>query len=310
MKVVHEGSNYVLVDIIDELPVNENYPYNWRRSARYYDIAGREIGKCYFHQKAGSYTPGMDGILNTAHFLVRKPEYNADGKWTGCGRGWPGYCYTIDVPHKPERNSDGRFVIYQCQPWDRVTWHSSDNVSGIAVGLQGLFKSKHMGRFVPFKGTDGKPSSEQFEIIETLTEEFIKPKFGLENNQLLGHFESPKPKLTCPGDMVSDWLMRKRQEVQKSTIELGPAPFPGYELDTWEQRQAALVAMGFDIGDYGPKRNGVDGMPGERTRLGFEAVERMSGLPVNGIWDPELHYWVTNWLMMLGITQTEIDNLT
>lgn len=309
MKIVHESITYKLVDVIDELPKHDNYPWNWRRSSRYFDLPGRRIVKCYFHQKGGGYVAGFGGVLRTGKFLVRNPKYNHDGKWIGNGRGWPGYSYTIDVPHIPE-SEGGKFIIYQCQPWNRVSWHSSDNKNSISVALQGYFKSKHGGRFVPYKGTSGKPSIAQMDIIEDLAENFLKPKFGLGNGQLLGHFESPKPKLTCPGDVVTKWLMQKRHEVFRTEIPIGPEPVLGYQLDTWERRQAALVAMGFDIGKYGDKQNGVDGMPGEATRLGLEAAERMAGLPVNGIWDQELHWSMTEILCIQGITQEEIEALT
>lgn len=310
MKIVHESITYKLVDAIDKLPRHSNYPWNWRRSSRYYDIPGRKIKRCYFHQKGGGYIPGFGGVLRTGRFLVLNPKYNSNGSWVGNGRGWPGYSYQVDIPHEPERE-DGKFVIYQCQPWDRVSWHTKgDNKESISVALQGLFRSKHGGRFVPYRGTDGKPSSAQMDILEDLTESFIKPKFGLGNSQLVGHFESPKPKLTCPGDDIAKWLMRKRHEVFRTSIMVERDPVIGYRLDTWERRQAALVAMGFDIGKYGEKKNGVDGMPGEKTRLGLEAVERRCGLPVNGIWDPELHRNITELLRISGVTQEEIEALT
>lgn len=310
MRTVHESITYRLVDAIDDLPRHENYPWNWRRSSRYYDIEGRKIKRCYFHQKGGGYVPGFGGVLRTCEFLIQNPKYNHAGRWVGNGRGWPAYSYTIDLPHEPVREG-GKFIIYQCQPWDRVSWHTSgDNDKSISVALQGYFKSKHGGRFVPSKGTDGKPSTAQMDIVEDLAKNFLKPKFNLTNQELLGHFEGPKPKLTCPGDAVTDWLMRKRHQVWRHEIKVGPDPAIGYQIDTWERRQAALVSMGFDIGEYGPKKNGVDGMPGEKTRLALEAVERRCGLPANGIWDPELHRSMTELLCLKGISQKEIDELT
>ena len=309
MKTVHESITYKLVYAVDKLPRHSNYPWNWRRSSRYYDVPGREITKCYFHQKGGGYIPGFGGVLRTGRFLVLNPKYDNNGRWVGNGRGWPGYSYTIDIPHRPVLE-DGKFVVYQCQDWNTVSWHSSDNRKSISIALQGNFKSKHGGRFVPYKGTNGRPSMAQIDVIEDLTESFIKPKFGIENKQLLGHFESPRPKLTCPGDDISKWLMRKRSQIFRSEILAEPDPVLGYQLDTWERRQAALVAMGYDIGEYGEKKNGVDGMPGEKTRLGLEAVERRCGLPVNGIWDHRLHWNMMELLRSEGITQEDIETLT
>ena len=310
MKIVHESITYKLVYAVDKLPRHSNYPWNWKRSSRYYDVPGREITKCYFHQKGGGYIPGFGGVLRTGRFLVLNPKYDNNGRWVGNGRGWPGYSYTMDIPHLPEME-DGKYIIYQCQDWDTVSWHTrGDNASSISVALQGFFKSKHGGRFVPYKGTDGRPSKAQMDILEDLVESFIKPKFNIDDKSLLGHFESPKPKLTCPGDDISKWLMKKRHEVFRTEIAVGSSSHSNYQLDTWERRQAALVVMGIDIGQYGEKKNGVDGMPGEKTRLGLEAVERMAGLPINGIWDVELHQCIKEWLHILGIKQEEIDDLT
>ena len=310
MKIANESITYKLVDIVDKLPRHDNYPWNWKRSSRYYDMPGRRIERCYFHQKGGGYVPGFYGVVRTANFLVQNPKYDHSGRWIGNGRGWPGYSYTIDIPHKPERK-DGKFIIYQCQPWDTVSWHTKgDNKNSMSVALQGFFKSKHGGKFIPYKGTNGRPSSAQMDILEDLTENFIKPKFGIKNDQLLGHFESPKPKLTCPGDDITMWLMKKRHEFFRTTIMVEIDPALNYRLDTWERRQAALVAIGCDIGKSGDKKNGVDGMPGEKTRLGLEAVERMAGLPINGIWDSELHWNMTELLSIIGVTQEDIEALT
>lgn len=310
MKLEHESITYKLVNVIDKLPRHSNYPWNWRKSSRYYDIPGREINACYIHQKGGGYIKGFGGVLRTGRFLVLNPKYDNNGNWVGNGRGWPGYSYNIDIPHSPEIE-DGKFIIYYCQNWSTVSWHTKgDNTNTIAVALQGYFKSKHGGRFVPYKGTNGKPSSEQMEALEDLVENFIKPKFNLDDERILGHFESPKPKLTCPGDFLTDWLMRRRQQVFRTSIPVGQDPFLDYKLDTWERRQAALVAIGYDIGEYGEKKNGVDGMPGERTRIALEAVERRCGLSVNGIWDHELYCSMAELLCIKGITQEEIDLLT
>lgn len=310
MKLTHESITYKLVDVVDKLPRHSNYPWNWRRSSRYYEIEGRTVEKCYIHQKGGGYMPGFGGVLRTGRFLVLNPKYDNNGNWVGNGRGWPGYSYNIDIPHVPEREG-GKFLIYFCQNWDTVSWHTrGDNTNSISVALQGYFKSKHGGKFVPYKGTSGKPSAAQMDILEDLVENFIKPKFLLDDERILGHFESPRPKLTCPGDVVTDWLMRRRQQVFRTAIPVGPDFIWSYILDTWESRQAALVCLGYDIGNYGPKKTGVDGMPGEKTRLALEAVERRCGLPTNGIWDPELHHAMAELLCLKGIKQAEIDSLT
>lgn len=310
MKTVWEGRNIRLVYAVDELPRHKNYPFNWRRSARYYDIKDRKIRKCYLHQKGGGYVPGFEGVLRTAMFIINDPKYDENGKWKGTGRGWPFYPYTIDFPHKPNIN-DGKAIVYQTNNWDTVSWHSGDNVDSISIAWQGYLRSRHLWKFRPFKGTDGKPSQRQVDGTLELWEDFIRPKWGLTDVGLVGHYLSPRPKKSCPGDDGQRFIERAGTARRRGATEiLVGHEMPGdYILDSWEQRQAAIVAIGFDIGTYGPNGNGVDGCPGEDTRLAIEALERSAGLPANGIWDNEVEAYLRNFLIMLNISQDQIDAL-
>lgn len=314
MKTVWESPLVVLKYATNDLPRHDNYPFNWRHSARYYDLPNRDIQRCYVHQKAGGYVPGFKGVCRTASFFVFNPGYDNKGRWTGLGRGWPRYGYTIDIPYEMEIES-GRRVIYQCNDWETVSWHTKgDNDSAIAIGMQGYFKSRHLRRFHSGKGRseaiDGKPSEEQLEVLQDLWENFLIPKFGFSEEALRGHFEAPKPKLSCPGDFLERWILKRRSiGTRRTTIEIGPTPVGNYELDSWKHRQAALVLLGINIGEFGPNKNGIDGVPGEATRLGIEAVERASGMVADGSWDSKFEYTITKLLKLNNITQSDIADL-
>lgn len=312
MKTIWEGPTVVLKYAVNELPSHEFYPFNWRRSARYYEIPNRDVQRCYIHQKAGGYQPGFAGVLKTAEFFTNDPCYDVQGRWTGRGRGWPRYGYTVDIPYTMEKDGSRR-IIYQCNDWSTVSWHTrGDNDASIAIGIQGHFDSRHVRKLNPGKGRVAitRPSEEQMDVLQEFTEDFLFPKFGFSNEAIRGHFEGPKPKLSCPGDFLERWILKRRSiGTRRTMIELGPAPVGNYTLDTWKLRQAALVALGLDIGDYGPNKNGIDGKPGERTRLGIEAVERAAGLAIDGSWDPRLEFVLTKQLEINRVSQKDIEDL-
>ena len=52
-----------------------------------------------------------------------------------------------------------------------------------------------------------------------------------------------------------------------------------------EVMQEALLKAGYDLGDYGPKHNGVDGEFGKKTEDALKAFQKAAGLPVTGVYD-------------------------
>lgn len=308
MKIVWEGTTTAIAYAVDKLPRHDNYPFNHRRSSRYYKIEHRKITQAYFHQKGGGYLPGFAGVKRTAEFFVRSPEYDARGKWVGNGKGWPAYGYTLDVPYAPETTPHGKYIIYQCNDWDTVSWHTQgQNDHAVGIGFQGYFKSRHLRRFLPYRGTTGAPSAAQLEIAEDLWENFFRNGRKLGPQALRCHSDVGKP--SCPGDALERWVHQKRQSSPITrTMRMGPPPLGDFDLTSWELRQAALVALGFDLGGYGIKGNGVDGAPGEKTRLAVEAIERSSGLPANGAWDADMEYALTHMLLMEGVTMDDIES--
>lgn len=327
-KVIYEGSNFVVVDVIDQLPKHKNYPHgssvtkpdgtraipaSWSYRKR-----RKRISKVFVHQTAGSYTPGWKGCYNTAAFITRDPTYKPDGRWRGTGRGWPAMCYTFYVPHEPERTIDGRWVVFLCRPLEMTSWHTAGhNDEAVAIGFQGYFRSRHIRNYRPFKGTDGAPSQAQLAILSSWWNEYATEADGLalSKTAIYGHFEAKKPKKTCPGDMLEKWVLKRRgEDVQEDVVtsnNTSPSvlDLPEHRflpLHTWELRQAALVFLGFDLGRYGPRQNGVDGKPGYRTRAAIEAFEEVLGLQPDGNWDEQVELLIQLVLLSLGATRMDL----
>lgn len=330
-RVVFEGSDFVIYDIANQLPVHKNYPHgtdvvkpNGKRAipANWcYGKRGGPVKKAFVHQTAGSYQKGFRGVLNTASFIVRDPSYFDDGKWRGDGRGWPAMCYSYYFPHEPELTPEGKLIVFKCRPDDSKSWHTGGhNHEAIALGFQGYFRSRHMGRFKARKGdtNNGNPSQAQQKALASSWAEYFKPTFGLTDDDVFGHFEAKHPKAACPGDWLEQWVVNTRSgqtaELDQPGLEREPfeVPFevPGaVQLDTWERRQGALLLLGYDLGAYGPKKNGVDGDPGLKTRAAIEGVEAAFGLKVDGVYDDRLDFLIQLAHLALGTTQEEIDEL-
>lgn len=341
-RVVFEGSNFVIYDVCDLLPKHKNYPHgtdvikpNGKRAipAHWkYGPRGQAITAAFVHQTAGSYSPGFAGLYNTAAFIVRDPDYDENGKWLGNGRGWPAMCYSYYFCYEPDFTPEGKLIIYKCRPDPTKSWHTAGhNGPAIAFGFQGYFFSRHMGKFRARKGdkTNGKPSMEQMVMLTCSWDEYYKPTFNLTDKDLFGHFEAKRPKPQCPGEFLETHILTTRGENDVVVLPSEPGdparpdgdfsvplkvplelPDDAVELDDWKRRQGALLILGYNLGDYGPNKNGVDGDPGLKTRAAIEGVEESLGLTVNGVWDDRLEYLIQLMLFAFGTQQRELDELS
>lgn len=321
MSWLFEGSCFVVKDlrkVFDEI-VSSGFPYNWRGKGggvSPHHFGPKVIDYVVYHQTYGSISPGEEGPKRTARFLTADPKFQCKEcghKWTGSpkypstkcpkcmgqgknlgyGRGFPKMSYHVFVPFQPQLNENDKPIVYYCVDFNERTWHSGKaNTKGVAVGFQGRFSHPSLKYFRPTKGTDGQPSAAQRSIALPLWHEWIYPMLQATKPKLMGHWEWGKA--ACPGG----WL--------QSTIQMsrGDAPLKGYEdlmgdppetvwasselFDTHEERQAALVLLGYDLGPYGPHKNGVDGDWGEASRTALHAFEEELGLPEpvdDGNWD-------------------------
>lgn len=304
-----EGETTRLVKLVG-LKRHPNFPHGHnKRSGSFREIPNRQIEYVILHQLAGSFREGISNAVGLANFCTATPKYklNEDGtlylrnvrgrqkpKLIGGGRGWPGAAYTFLVPFRPEV-VEGKLEVYRL--WDDQwrTWHTGKhwNTRGVGVGFGGSLKTRRAPKWSAGHARDPYPT--QFVAGTELITEYLLPKYGLTGEDLLGHFDAGK--VTCPGDVLEAWVREQRGETV-NWLEPGRAPWDDRDpelhaaaelddrpLDTWEQRQQALVDLGYDLGEWGPNKDGVDGHPGFDTRSALEAFEGNEGLPVDGVWD-------------------------
>ena len=327
-RIVFTGTQFVLYDVSDMMPRHKNFPHgtdvvkpNGKRAIpkhwRFKKVPGRKVEILYCHQTAGAVTTeGFEALINTYKFMSRDPGYTDEGKWTGRGRGWPSGSYTYYIPFNPIIYQ-GRVVIFKCWDHDWVTWHSSHNAHSEAIVCQGYFKHRSMKRFRPKKGCpDGKPSELQQKALKSFILEYAMGEMGLAKENIKGHCDSPVPKAACPGDFIEGIYRPINEGLAAPQVELPDYDFPMFppipgllELDTWKERQAALVLLGHNLGNYGPKGNGVDGDAGSLTRGAIETEEANLGLKVDGYWDDTFDYHVKVQLLARLKMQEDIDGL-
>jgi len=337
MSYVFEGSNFVIYDLRQEIQkhINANFPYGWRSSgAHYYRRELDTIKHVVYHHTAGGMTPGLKGPINTAEYSVRDPRFKCPqcgrcwlgnksyphsfcplckttGKNTGYGNGFPGMPYHVFVPYDPELTEQGKHVVFWCEDFEEVTWHSSKgNAQGVSVAWQGLFKSRHLNRFIPWPNTDGDPSPAQKQLVVPLWEEWLRPEFELANSDLTGHYAFGKP--SCPGDWIENKIRQVNQEPALNVYDTSHFNPEEEMFGSWTLRQAALVVLGYDLGAYGPLKNGVDGKPGMKTKMAIAAFEDANNLIVDGVWDDQVeHAMFYVFFDTMGLTQsTLIDTLS
>ena len=290
-----------------------NFPYGTkgRNGTPFREMLNRQIEAVFVHALMGGFKGGMDQARALANFCTADPKYktNEDGsiymrktrsgmrpKLIGGGRGWPGAAYTFLVPYRPEV-VDGKFEVYRL--WDDQwrTFHTGGRWNGraVAVGFGGSLNTRHAPRFSADRGRD--PTNEQFEAGTELILEYLLPRYGLDaETGLKGHFEAGKP--TCPGDILEAWVRLQRGE-DVNWLEPGRAPWDDQDpdivgrprtdrrpLDTWQERQEALLELDYDLGKWG-----ADGVFGLWTRRAVEAFQEDAGIIVDGIWgdQTELH---------------------
>ena len=217
--VIFKGSCFVVVDIKDSLPRNEHFPNNsvfWngqfvKGAFDYKRIIDRKVDKIIVHHTAGGTRTGFAGPMATAGYVVQDPKVKDGELIPFTGRGWPGVCYHLFIPHKPEIHAEEKLpVIYSCWPADWRIWHTKGaNSHGYGICCQGKFSSK-----AGTPGDKGQPSEAQFEILQAALDEMLYPLFGIGDKQLYCHADYTKP--SCPGGTLKHLVHGRRKEVGRA----------------------------------------------------------------------------------------------
>lgn len=287
-----EGENVRLVKL-GGLPLHPNFPRGMGNSRYFEHPEGKPIKGVVAHTTAGPRRAGLSAALGLAKWVIRDPVYQRDEsgaivyrktrsgrkrpKVTGGGRGWPGPPYTFLVPHIPE-TVDGKLEVYRL--WDDTwhTWHTGKAVNADmrAVAFAGMFRTRHSPRF-----SSEPPHPLAMEAGQSLILDYLLPRYNLTTDDVYGHFDFGKA--ACPGDDIEQWIREVRgedveflAEDEEKTSPVSVAP-----LDSWKERQEALVSLGYDVG-----RTGADGLFGFYTRRAVESFQADAGLVSDGIWGP------------------------
>jgi hypothetical protein len=289
--VVWESDTVRLVKV-DGFRRHPNFPFGrrGRDGGCFRQKPGRTIEKVMLHSLAGPFRRGEDTVHGLARYHSAEPKRDAEGHVIGGGRGWPGPAYHYLVPYYPAVE-DGRFVVYQLWDPSWITWCAGPywNPRTVSVGLGGMHDTRHAPKYSAGQARDPDPG--QFDAMRGLCLDYLLPAFELDEDDLLPHAWAGKP--ACPGDVVEAWVCsllgkphgwlsqeRKLWLPHDERFAAVAATKPDRRpLDTWKQRQAALVELGLDVGE-----SGVDGLFGYDTKSAVVAFQRCGGLVVDGVW--------------------------
>lgn len=270
------------------------FPLNHSGRSRFRKIDGRRITKMVVHQSLGSFRDGHDAVDRLARFMVSPPRYEVgpDGnhvtyptrsggrrrKRIGGGRGWPGIGYTFVIPTRPAV-VDGLLTVYRIWDDEWITWHTKGhNADGVGICMVGTYRSRHVPSLN--KRAWDQPDRTALVALDHLVD-YLASRYQVDlgPDTLFGHSDAGKP--ACPGDALERWIEEKRES--DAAVELAPQPMPREPrpLETWKDRQQALVDLGYDVGPAG-----VDGLWGNDTRSAVEAFQECAGIKVDGVWGP------------------------
>lgn len=208
-----------------------------------------DIHGVVFHQALADHT-----VRGIARYHVSEESHLAPGQ--GC----PGICYTFFI------DPDG--TIYQCNDLEAITWSQGGstpplpmtrgNTNYLAVCFRGDFRGKgHKG---------GDPTDAQLAAGRALWA-WLRDDLGLSEDSLFGHHDFGKP--SCPGTALSKLIA----EVCAEGLDVkGNRP---RGIRAWQQ---GLKRLGYDLGAWGPKKDGVDGQWGEDSQVALLAFQKAEDL--------------------------------
>lgn len=239
------------------------------------------------HKSGADGPPGFEGAKATARFVVHH-------------RGWPAAAYHLWLPRVPDRDGDGRLVIYMLNADDVHSYHTGGqrNHDGYSIALQGRFD----GQWDLIGDEDDadprierEPTPEQWEMLEAVIP-WLRERHDVDLGEtgngwgLTGHWEHGKP--VCPGDAIRAWIIRYRQGIEPEAglepdaDELAAGRERAAEVEAWGGRcptprevQRALEALGHDPGP-------IDGIWGFRSRAALERFQAEAGLRPDGWMGP------------------------
>jgi hypothetical protein len=199
-------------------------------------------------------TDGGSKVENTNAYHIGPNHIS----WLGC----PHICYTLHI--------DPEGVVKICNDFADVTWSQatdsqpgSENVFFLAVVLGGKFRNQFATKLPD-------PSQDAMEALQRLWM-WAQDAFELTSADLYGHFDFGKA--GCPGTAAEQWIRESRSD-SGLLVEAG--------VSDW---QRALVDLGYILGASGPKKDGVDGDWGGKSRRALLQFQQDHNLQATGSFD-------------------------
>lgn len=152
----------------------------------------KPIERCYLHKSGGEGPGGFEGLFNSSRYVVEKRD-----------PAFPGNPYTFWASTRPDRDPDGRLVLYRGVEDDIRSWHTGKecNDHGIALALQGDLSKRDLKpdqRLVAEAGLVYVLTSERYpdlDRVDPIGRHSDSKKYG-----------SGKNKIVCPGSFAERWL--------------------------------------------------------------------------------------------------------
>lgn len=244
------------------------------RGAGAYAKRRSPISRIFVHKSGANGPAGLEGALRMGKF-VTAPEPQ--------GRGWPGWPYTAWLSRVPDRDEQGRGIVYRLNAYETRSYHTGGdcNDTGIAVCIQGAYDGQWDKDANGRVRIENRPTGWQIEALATLlnhwSEKFLINLSGKNSRgewNLSGHWESGKKKPACPGDAAREWVERRRGSLGPSATFHGSAEPGGLECSV-EEAHRLLALHGFAasgdplVWDYD-------------SRAALEAFQRSRGLEPDG----------------------------
>jgi len=274
MPIVEWENDRVRLEDLGGYRRGPSWPWNGKRTARFYEVPNRRIEAMVVHHAMGGFHAGLEAVERIADFHMGAPRVNDQGQVVGGGKGWPGVGYTFVIPAIPEVVA-GKLVVYRIWPDSMRTWHTGGvyNSHGVGICIGGHYVSANEGasRATARARPDDAVVAALDGLVGYLAERY---RLQLRPGTLLAHREAAAT--LCPGDFLADWVRAKRGEL----VAAPAGPEDRRPLDTIRAIQQALVELGYAPGE-------VDGVWGPRTARALKAFQAAAGLAADGLTGPK-----------------------
>lgn len=184
LPIVASCPEFIAADISKKIRKHENFPFGDDLQGLPYYSRTKPAQFVVVHHSAGQIKRGpIESIEGTNGVHIDE-------------RGWPCIAYHVYAPYSPLAVND-RSIVYQMNPFGRVTWHTYGGSAGVGILFQGYFdRERH-------------PSAAQQRLAVSLIDWVLRAN-GLERDDVRGHFDFTKRE--CPGPWLEHLVREMRGE--------------------------------------------------------------------------------------------------